>query len=118
MFIALRKFRLAEERRLQSEQRRLQSEQRREKLENDGIRRVVTYYSRLLEPFDEPSGTDDINYADRLNSFFATGKFWHISFGSVPVEYRPDAKHVWKRLKAFNKVQKKSGSEGESDSNR
>jgi hypothetical protein len=118
VFIALRKFRLAEE-------RREQSERRREKLEQDAIRRVVGYYSRLLEPFDEPSGTDDINYVDRLNSFFATGKFWHISFASVPVEYRPDARHVWGRLKALNRAQnlkalnraqKKSGTDGGFDS--
>ena len=107
--IALRKFQLAEE-------RRNQSELRRQRLETDGIRSVVSYYTRLLEPFDEPSGTDDINYVDRLNSFFATGKFWHISFGSVPVEYRPDARHVWKRLKVFSKAQKKSATDDGFDS--
>jgi hypothetical protein len=109
VFIALRKFRLAED-------RRRQSEQRREKLEKVGIQRVVEYYNRLLEPFNERSGTGDINtgdinYADCLNSLFTTGKFWHIYFGSVPVQYRPDARHVWKRLKAL-----KGGMEGENES--
>jgi len=110
VFLGLRKFQLAE-------QRREQTERRREKLEQDGIQRVVAYYSRLLEPFDELSGNDDINFADRLDRFFATGKFWHISFGSVPVEYRADAHHVWVRLKALNKVQKKSGVEAGPDLN-
>jgi hypothetical protein len=110
VFLGLRKFQLAE-------QRREQTERRREKLEQDCIQRVVAYCSRLLEPFDELPGNDDINFADRLDRFFATGKFWHISFGSVPIEYRVDAHHVRVRLKALNKVQKKSRVEAGTDLN-
>jgi len=97
------------------DRRREEHDRRRERLEIKNIRRIVTYYNHLLEPF-EPSGTDNINYLDVLNRAYTSGKFSRIPFGSVPAEYSFDAEHVWERLKVLNKAQK-SGTGGEPDTN-
>src|SRR5207244_10194942 len=56
------------------------------------------------EPFDEPSGTDNNNYVDRLNRLCTSGRFSRPI--GLPAEYRLDARDAWARIKALNKAQK------------
>jgi hypothetical protein len=85
------------------------AEQRREQLELYNLRRVVDYYSRLLQPFDQAVGTDDIKDVNGLNTLYKTGNLVAF-FGSLPLEFQSLVRDVWERLSnlnyALNEIQK------------
>jgi hypothetical protein len=76
-------------------------DQRRERLELYNLRRVVEYYSRLLQPFDEAPGAEDIKYVDGLNTLYKTGNLVAF-FGSLPPEYQGIVRDAWERLSILN----------------
>jgi hypothetical protein len=81
------------------------TDQRRERLELYNLRRVVEYYSRLLRPFDEAPGADDIKYVHGLNTLYKTGNL--VAFfgsASLPSEYQGIVREVWERLSSLNSV--------------
>ena len=87
------------------------SDQRRERLEIYNLHRVVEYYSRLLRPFDEAPGVEDIKYVHGLNTLYKTGNL--VAFfgsASLPSEYQGIVRDAWERLSnlngALNEVQK------------
>jgi hypothetical protein len=85
------------------------ADQRRERLELYNLRRVVEYYSRLLQPFDVAPGLEDIKYVHGLNTLYKTGNLVAF-FGSLPPEYQGIVRDAWERLSnlnyALNEVQK------------
>ena len=93
------------------DRRDLLAKQRLE-LERTNIQRVVGYYSRLLQPFDEAQGTDDNAYMKSLNRLARSGNLTQF-YGSLPSELRPVVRDAYERLKqlnvAVNNFQKKVG---------
>jgi len=85
------------------------ADQRRERLELYNLRRVVEYYSRMLRPFDEAPGAEDITYVNGLTTLYKTGNLVAF-FGSLPPEYQGIVRDAWERLSnlkyALNEAQK------------
>ncbi|NEU95745.1 hypothetical protein [Bradyrhizobium uaiense] len=79
------------------------ADQRRERFELYNLRRVVDYYSRLLKPFDEAPGTEDIKHVHGLNTLHKTGNLVAF-FGSadLPSEYQGIVRETWERLSSLN----------------
>jgi hypothetical protein len=77
------------------------ADQRRERLELYNLRRVIEYYSRLLQPFDEAPGTEDIKYVHGLTTLYKTGNLVAF-FGSLPPEYQGMVREAWEWLSNLN----------------
>jgi hypothetical protein len=73
------------------------------------LRRVVEYYARLLQSFDQALGAEDIRYVHGLNTLYKTGNLVAF-FGSLPPEYQGTVRDAWERLSnlnyALNELQK------------
>ncbi len=77
------------------------ADRRRELLELYNLRRVVEYYSRVLRPFDEAPGADDVKYVHGLITLYKTGNLVAF-FGSLPPEYQSLVRDAWERLSNLN----------------
>jgi hypothetical protein len=94
------------------EVRRDKLARQRLELERANIQRVVGYYSRLLQPFNEAQGTDDNAYIKGLNRLARSGNLTQF-YGTLPSELRPIVRDAYERLHqlnvAVNNFQKKVG---------
>jgi hypothetical protein len=77
------------------------AEDRRKNLEYYSFERVVEWYSRLLRPFENVVGAEDIKYVNGLNTLYKTGNLVPF-FGTLPAEYQSLARDAWERLSNLN----------------
>jgi hypothetical protein len=115
---ARQKSQAAEERREKREQDREKREELRERrerareqLELVNIKRVVNYYCRLLQPFDEAQGTDDIKYINGLHELKKTGDL-SLFIGPLPAELRHPVRDAFERLRRYNNALEKLAKKG------
>jgi hypothetical protein len=74
---------------------------RRNALELFSFGRVIEYYTRLLRPFEEAGGFEDIKYVNGMNMLFKTGDLVPF-FGSLPPDHQSLARDAWERTSNLN----------------
>lgn len=92
-------------------------ERRREQIELYGLERVVDYYKRLLQVFDQAQGHENIKFVNGLDAIYKSGRLVAF-FGVLPAEHQGLVRDVWERLSNLNYAlteSRKNGASGVGD---